>query len=261
MAQKVTFKFLTLNLCHGGLLMDQLTEFLRVQVPDIMVFQEVNSARVSMAAPHFQSNSHLQRLFPSYFLAYDPGVAINYLKENLLVEQGNSTLSRYPIREHQLVYFASHYAQFDSPQPGEKPDYRIFPKFMQLSSLTLPNKKDLLVINLHGVWDFHGDDTPTRLAMTKTILDHAKSSKYVIIAGDSNARYQSQTIRQLMKSYPSVLTPAPVSTFNMTQKSDPGYAQAAVDILLTSPNIQVLESSLPQVDISDHYPIVATLSL
>ncbi|MFH2019644.1 MAG: endonuclease/exonuclease/phosphatase family protein, partial [bacterium] len=236
MAEEITFKFLTLNVCHGGILMDQMLEFLTHEQADIMVFQEVNKSENSTAPINFHTNENLQKHFPSHNLVFDSGLKLNYLKDNILTEQGNTTLSRFPIIRHKLVYFNSHYSEFDSPLPGEKPDYRSYPKYMQKSWLNLGGR-ELLVINLHGAWDYHGNDTPERLSMTKTILAHAKESEYVIIAGDSNARYQTNTIQMLMSHYPSVLPFTPISTFNMRRKTDPGYAEAAVDILLTSPNL------------------------
>lgn len=260
MAEEITFKFLTLNVWHGGLLKDNLVKFLAHEQADIMVFQEVNESADRVAPSHFHTNEFLLKQFPDYNLAFDPGIKLHYLKEDVMTEQGNSTLSRFPIVRHELVFFDCEYGQFDSPLPGDWPDYSTYPKYMQKSWLKIHNI-ELLAINLHGIWEYHGNDTLERMQMTQTILDHAKESEHVIIAGDSNARYQTSTIQTLMSSYPSVLSTAPVSTFNMLHKTDPGYGEAAVDILLTSRNLKVISSACPNVDVSDHYPIVVTLEI
>lgn len=260
MAKEITFKFLTLNVCHGGILMDNMLEFLAQEQADIMVFQEVNESDNQAAPINFHTNVPLQKCFPSHNLVFDKGLELNYIKDNVLTKQGNTTLSLFPVIRHELIYFNSSFAQFDSPLPGDKPDYRLYPKYMQKSWLDLEGR-ELLVINLHGAWDYHGNDTPERLMMTQTILSHAKESEYVIIAGDSNARYQTKTIQNLMSQYPSVLSSTPVSTFNMRRKSDPGYGQAAVDILLTSRSLHVVSSACPDVDVSDHFPLQAILKI
>lgn len=254
-------KFLTLNLWHGGLLMPKTLQFLVDQSADLMTFQEVNESKNVLLAPNFNTNAQLQLKFPAYNLAYDPALTVHYLKEDIRTERGNTTLSRYPIHRHELIYFNSQYARLDNPLPGVKPDYRVYPKYMQKSWLAIDEGKELLVINLHGVWDFHGYDTPERLAMSQTILEHADKAKYVIIAGDSNTRYQTKTIGDLLVNYPSVISKIPQTTFNMLRKTDVGYASSPVDILLASRNIRVISSQIAQVDISDHLPIIATLEL
>lgn len=240
--------------------MDQVLKFLKEESADIMVFQEVNKSSDSSLASNFRTTNILAENFPAHQLAFDSGFKIHYLKEDLTVEQGNATLSRYTVKNHELVYFDSQYTHLDSPLPGNPPDYRIYPKYMQKTWLDLGDK-ELLVINLHGVWDFHGNDTSVRLRMSQTILEQAKEAEHVVIAGDSNVRYDTKTIRSLISYYPSVLESFPRSTFNLQHKTDPGYGSAAVDILLTSPNIKVIESSLPDLDVSDHLPIVSTLAI
>ena len=40
-----------------------------------------------------------------------------------------------------------------------------------------------------------------------------------------------------------------------------GYATAAVDMIFVSPNIKIIEHDCPDVDISDHLPLVTTMSI
>lgn len=254
-------KFLTLNTWHGGMLMQPMLDFLAQQNADIMVFQEVNKTD-NPTKTNYDTNNLLHKNFPSYSLAFDAALKINYHEEGVIAEHGNTALSRFPITKHELVYFDNQYTTLNNPLPGENPDYRIFPKYMQKSWISISPKIKLLVINLHGVWDFHGNDTPERLKMKDAILQHAKGEEYVIIAGDSNVRWQTKTISELMNLYPSAITSIPTTTFNMLQKNySGGYATAAVDIILASPNIQVIEGRCHPVNISDHLPLTATVQL
>jgi endonuclease/exonuclease/phosphatase family metal-dependent hydrolase len=47
----------------------------------------------------------------------------------------------------------------------------------------------------------------------------------------------------------------------MHRKDNPGYATAAVDMLFVSPGIKIIDRQCPDVDISDHLPVVATLEV
>lgn len=238
--------------------MQPMLNFLTRQNADIMVFQEVNKSNNSTKSS-YNTNDLLHKNFPSYSLAFDAALKINYHEEGVIAEQGNTTLSRFSITKHELVYFDSQYTTLNNPLPGKNPDYRIFPKYMQKSWINISPKIELLVINLHGVWDYHGDDNPERLKMKDTILQHVKDEEYVVIAGDSNVRWQTKTISELMNFYPSAITPIPATTFNMLQKNNPGYAAAAVDIILVSPNIKVIEGKCHSVNISDHLPLTAII--
>lgn len=249
-------KFLTLNIWHGGLLMDHLLPFLQNEQADIMCLQEVNDAGAKGSPAHFRSVETLKRYFPGYYFAFDSGMKVIY-KEGA-AEHGLLTISRFPIKSHQLIYFTGSYTEIPNPLPGPAPDYRTYPAHMQKVEIEL-NEKKLISMNIHGVWDFHGNDTPERLLMSQRMLKEGEGEEYVIIAGDSNVRWQTKTIDMIAQKYPSVFTTPLPSTFNMKHKQGGGYATAAVDILHASPNIKVLESACPQVDVSDHLPLTATL--
>ncbi len=47
----------------------------------------------------------------------------------------------------------------------------------------------------------------------------------------------------------------------MRRKKDPGYATSAVDVVYVSPEIKIISRDCPNVDISDHLPLVATLDI
>lgn len=251
-------KFLTLNIWHGGLIMDNLLTFLKEEEADIMCLQEVNDAGDKALPSHFRSVETLRAHFPDFHFAFDSGMKVIYKEGS--AEHGLLTISRFPIISHELIYFTGSYTEIANPLPGPNPDYRTYPAHMQKAVIKV-DKHTLVVINLHGVWDFHGEDTPERLAMSRQIREAVQGETYVIIAGDSNARWQTKTIKMLEDTYPSVFKAALPTTFNIERKTSGGYATAAVDVLLTSPNIKVLESNCPQVDVSDHLPLTATLGI
>ncbi len=46
-----------------------------------------------------------------------------------------------------------------------------------------------------------------------------------------------------------------------TKKDEEGFSQAVVDMIFISPNLKVVEHHQPQVDASDHYPLVISLEV
>lgn len=51
------------------------------------------------------------------------------------------------------------------------------------------------------------------------------------------------------------------SSFNMRHKANPGYASAVVDMLFTSSDVKIVSKSVPEDDVSDHKPLLATIEI
>ncbi len=252
-------KLLTLNILHGGVYLEKVLSFLSQADADIICLQEVNSGGELSAPKNLKTVEALVRDFPDHNIAFDPALTIVYKEGE--AQHGNCLLSKFPILSHEIIYFQSGYTQLKNPLPGPNPDYRIYPKHMQKSRLMVGNK-ELFVFNLHGVWDFHGLDTPERLHMSRVILEKLEGLKYVILAGDSNVRPNTETIHILESRLHSVFGNTLTTTFNLAKKVNPAiYRDASVDVIFCSKNISVIDSQCPQVDVSDHLPLTATFEL
>ena len=97
--------------------------------------------------------------------------------------------------------------------------------------------------------------------MAKVILEQTKGYKNVIIAGDTNATPNNQAIKDLESKFTNVFKGELTTTFNMKHKTLPGYATAVVDAIFVSPNINVTSHYCPNIDVSDHLPLVAELNI
>jgi endonuclease/exonuclease/phosphatase (EEP) superfamily protein YafD len=97
--------------------------------------------------------------------------------------------------------------------------------------------------------------------MSNVLIELVKNKERVILGGDTNAKPTNKSMINLENSLLSVFGNNLATTFNMSQKTDPGYATAAVDMLFISHEIKVISSECPQVNISDHLPLIATLEL
>lgn len=116
--------------------------------------------------------------------------------------------------------------------------------------------------NFQGVWDMDGDNySPKRKKMSEVILEEIKDKPNVIVLGDTNAKPTNPAIKNIERELKSVFGSSAQTTFNMRRKDNPGYAAAAVDMIFVSPNIKILETSIPNIDISDHLPLVTTIKI
>lgn len=247
-------KLLTLNIWHGGRRFDEVVDFIKMTDADIVMLQEVRSSE-------YPGVERRQRTLQEYrklgIYPYDDFAPMN--KE--LTETGGkgytgiAVFSKFPIKTSQSHFIASEYSETYRDVPGQ---YQNSPRVLQEVIIDFDGL-DFNVFNLHGPWNLDGDEySGERQEMERIIRDETLDKQRVIVAGDSNAKVSNRAIWQLTHLN-SVFDIPPTSTFNMRQKDNPGYATSVVDIMMVSPDMNVLSSECPDVNVSDHLPIIAEL--
>jgi endonuclease/exonuclease/phosphatase family metal-dependent hydrolase len=251
----VQLKFLTLNLFEGGVFWNNALDFLISQQPDIFCLQEAYNSYDENLAPNLRSVEILAKHFNNYYFRFAP--LLRHIRQEGKIEFGNLIFSRFPIISHREVFFDIPYDP-EYVREEKKGDYRRIPRNLQLAEIKA-NDKIINVGNVHGIWDFHGRDNPRRLQMSKIIVKEIKDRQNVILAGDFNISPDTKTIKNIEKELNSVFKESLISTFNMSHKTNPGYAAAAVDMIFVSKNIKIFNKSCLQVDVSDHFPLICRL--
>lgn len=249
----MTIKVISLNAWHGGRFMAQIIDFLKAESADIVLIQEAYESEFTQE-DRFRTVTTLQAAldyahadFAQAFIQDDP---IG------LLPQGNAILTNFPITARKQ--YALSESTLES-YPDEPEYWPIEPRILQYVELESPAGY-LSIFNIHGVWDLDGDNfSEQRQHMRDVILEATANRKNVILGGDSNAKASNQALQGLEPQLKSVFGTELTTTFNMRQKTNPGYATAAVDILFTSPDVQVLSKACPDVDLSDHLPLIAEL--
>ena len=116
-----------------------------------------------------------------------------------------------------------------------------------------------LTWKLCGIWGLDGGDNSARFKMSDIIVEQIKDKEKVLLAGDFNLKPNTQTIKNIEKYLTNVFKDELKSSFNLSRKNlekFPGYATAVVDMLFVSSDIKLLTHSCPQVDVSDHLPLI-----
>jgi len=255
-------KVISLNLWNGGRLLDRISDFLIAEQPDLLFLQEAYAGRLPVQqagdpalAPRFRSVAILTGLFPSYDFDFAPVYCDTRSLEGD-IEEGQLLLSKWPIIFRDNIFFDRPYAKLDQDATT---DFSQWPATLQHCRIQIDNQV-IELLHVHGPVNFDGTlDSPRRLKMSQMILDRISDKTPAIVAGDFNVQPQTQTIRNIENHLTNVFKDELVTTFNMCQKTNPGYARAVVDMMFISPTIKVLEHHQPQVDISDHWPLIATL--
>jgi endonuclease/exonuclease/phosphatase family metal-dependent hydrolase len=253
-------KVVSLNVWHGGRLWDGLVDFLTDEDPDILLIQEAYDSHDPDLDNRFRTMDEFamrlgfahQDFAPTFGHAIDEGT----------IPQGNAVFSKFPIiARHDPRFFVEPY----NPSIEEKREnFPHMPRNLQHVTLSV-NGLPLNIFNLQGVWDLDGtNNSPERLKMSQVIVDAVQDLPNVVLAGDTNALRASQAIRNIEQYLSNVFGDELATSFN-TKRKDlekyPGYATATVDMMFVSPNLKVVEHYCPQVDVSDHLPLVIRIEI
>jgi endonuclease/exonuclease/phosphatase family metal-dependent hydrolase len=248
-------KVISLNIWEGNFL-EQAIIFLKHENPDILLLQEVYGENGPAVADQFQTLEKLKEKLGFIHTYFVPGLRHNRPEGMFL--QGNAILSKLPIKSTGAVFFNDPYNDNFTDGPKNNPNY---PHTLQHAVLDT-EAGDINVFNLHGTWDLDGDNySEKRQQMSQAIVDAVKGKSKVVLAGDTNAKPTNQAIKNIEKHLDSIFQGELKTTFNMKHKDNPGYATAAVDMMFVSSDMSVDYKSCPDINVSDHLPLVAVLDI
>lgn len=254
-------KLVCLNTWLGGYLFDEITAFLREQNPDILLLQEVYNGDPQgerlFKEKQYNTLSELKALLGYQYSHFAPAL-IDVIDGQEII-QGNAVLSRFPLEEKEVSFYD---VELSVRDPDDQ-RYELTPRNLQ-QVIAHVGERQLHVLNTQGIWGTHGNDTQRRLSMADHILKRVADHSPLILGGDFNVNQETKSIQKIESKLVNVFQGQLKTSFNLQRKNlekDPGFATAVVDMLFVSSDITVVTASVPQVDISDHLPLVCEIEL
>lgn len=255
----MNLKFISLNLWFGGILFDDIVQFLKQENADIVVLQEVFHSDDKKLPVHYRSIESLQKFLDYPYYDFAPAVYDKFPWGSVL--NGNAVLSKYPIIDRNVTFFDRELDMQNPRSPFDPEFYPVTPRNLQQATLQT-QAGNLNIFNFQGVWDMDGDKvSPQRQKMSDTIMKAIEGKQNVIVAGDTNAKHTNPVMRKIETRLTNVFGDTLTSSFNMKRKENPGYASAVVDMVYADKNFEVIEYRCPDVDISDHLPLIVEFKL
>lgn len=259
----MSYKFICLNVWNGGKLWEPMVAWLKNEQPDILALQEVFLSQDPRSPKADRTIEELQKELDLPYAEFAPAFLNTHGGKEL--EKGNAVLSRFPLTPQPTLFYDQPYGPMDdSGLYGQ--DYTLIPRNLQQVTVQLP-KGPLHVFNTQGIWGHDGKDNPRRAAMGEKILTAisnittAYPNQLVILCGDFNVDEKSQTITKIGTQLTNIFAGERTTSFQLTQKTDGGYATAVVDFMFTTPQVHVLSHSSTEPDISDHLPLVVQFTV
>ena len=246
-------KIITINV-EAGSLLDSFLAFVQAEQPDILLLQEV-FVGPEAANRQFHILECLREMLPHYQVDHAP--TYDTYRGGLYIEAGNAILSTFPIISREVFFYGIPYMHHYVEPTG---DYSLVPRnlqYVQLDTSTTP----VHVFNTHGIWSSDIHDKPERLQMSQIIVEQVRGRSPVILGGDFNTVAHTRTIDLIERHLVNVFKDKVYSTLNMRRKRNAIYANLAIDMLFVSQDVVVTRTECPQVDISDHLPLIAEVTI
>ncbi len=101
--------------------------------------------------------------------------------------------------------------------------------------------------------------------MSKIIVEKIKDKKNVLLAGDLNVLPNTKSISNIEKHLKNIFKGKVKTTFNVKrkagQKTTPIISEIIIDYIFASSDLKIINSHCPQVDISDHLPLICNFEI
>lgn len=256
-------KLISLNV-WGGKRYKDLEEFIAKNLDtDIFCFQEVFKIDSEPTESHgFRLNlfEEISKILPDFQSFFAPCVD-NYIAGAFLPKFEDFNLSwglAIFINKKLKVNSSGDFFVFRKKDQFDPKDLNTLPRNLQYITFAIKGKK-FIVANLHGIWRKGGkNDSSSRISQSNQInefLDKYGGAK--ILSGDFNLNPDTESIKILEKNMKNLIKDYNITTTR--SKFFPGWEKFA-DYTFVSKDIEVLDFQVPQIEISDHLPMILKFS-
>lgn len=142
--------------------------------------------------------------------------------------------------------------------------------FRNLQYIKLKTKKTpLLICNLHGLHIHHDKtDTPERISQSKNILnfldqyqEKSEEELHIVLGGDFNLRKETRSLKMIASyGFRNLIEEYEIPT-TRSDLYDRKEESPFADYCFVSPEIQVNDFKVPNINISDHLPLILDIAI
>lgn len=253
----MNLKVVQLNLYKGKWL-EEASSFLKGQDADLITLQEVSVGDVSYYRDKNVNQFDFLKKELGLFGVFH--ASIEFLDSSNSVF-GNAVLSKFEIVEHKVIPFCTFRpVTLDEFSNNTGDVWSKLPRHILDATLNV-NGHNVHTMSLHARRTVKPVDSEESLKHSRILVEHIKSlsDEPFIVGGDFNLPPETQFIKNVEQVACNLVDPA---KFKQTLNSrrhflkDDGFV---IDYIFTSKQFVARKVDVPDVDISDHLPVVAEL--
>lgn len=247
-------KLITLNI---GIKIDnskEVLDFINEKKSDIVCLQEVMYAHDDSCFDMNKIGNVLKDLYPNHHFApiyiADGCVrcGVKHYDFGGLAEQGTMTLTNFKIlKAENLFYYNDYKVGYDTT------NFEISDWARSIEKVLLEvNGKELLIINVHGLWNKGkvGDDRT--INQSEFILKHVRYDIPTIVLGDFNLLPQSLSIKMLDEKLTNLITQFNIKSTRPVDPKRPDRMNQVCDYVFVNDKVKVNDLRLAGENVSDH---------
>jgi endonuclease/exonuclease/phosphatase family metal-dependent hydrolase len=240
-------KLIQLNIWQGRFI-DQITQWLQQEQPDILCMQEVYSCQpIIELLPFFSSLERITAAFPTYHVFFSPAHTMSVAGSD--VTMGNVILSRYPLEDTETFFISERYVRWNTED-----EYVPNIRNLQRATVRLGKDQAFTLMNHHGYWEPTPMGSETTVVKTKQVAAIvAESSQPLILAGDLNISADSPAMKPLHALLRDLTQEYKLRT---TLSSFGKVKDVPCDHICVSEGVEVREFAAGKALISDHLPLL-----
>lgn len=258
-------KLVSLNV-WGGKKFSLLMDFIQTHSKDtdIFCFQEIFDTATEKVGSHgFRLNllAEISKILPD-FQPYFASCVDNYIAGAFLPNFTNFDLSwglATFVNKKITVSSCGDFFVFGKRDNFDPTDLNSLPRNMQYITFAVDNEK-FLICNLHGIWrKGRKIDHPTRISQSeqiKNFMEEYKDEKK-ILCGDFNLNIDTKSLQLLEDNMKNLIKEYNIPT---TRSKLYTWGDKFADYMLVSDNINISNFQVPEIEVSDHLPMILQFS-
>ncbi len=260
-------KLISLNTC-GGKFFSPLSEFIKLhtQSADIFCLQEVFSTNSPHRQfPEYRANllQEISSLLPNFTYFFDPvHEKVNTQASSVSFDLKHG-LAIFVKKTIEILDYKTYFIYRDKVVNSIKKDYSDIPVNIQFLSF-LNKNKTFIVANFHGA-SYPGSklDTLKRIKQSEKIIEIFKKTKDAkILTGDFNLLPETQSIKILEENFRNLIKEFSIkkTRSNLSPFFGTSDFQKFADYTFVSNDVIVENFKVPEVELSDHLPMILEFS-
>ncbi|MGV8142276.1 MAG: endonuclease/exonuclease/phosphatase family protein [Candidatus Pacearchaeota archaeon] len=244
----------------GGKEFDSLIQYLSnySDTVDVFCFQEVfDTLTTNKKFGNYRANmlSELKKILPQHIAYFAP------MQDFLGIQGADFELSlgiaMFIKKDFKIKEIGEFFLRGHRNSMEEKNDKKTRPYNFQYAQIESKEER-YTIAHLHGLWNGEGKtDTDERIEQSKKIKNFIENKNKLIVCGDFNLLPETHSIKMLDEELVNLIKTHKITTTRSKHYLKP---ERFADYTFVSKDIEVNDFVVPNVDVSDHLPMIIEFS-